>query len=91
MLEGYTDKVEIQIIHALAKRREFYLSAMDIFSQLEVEIDSTIGGIQMFRGTLKQADNSLVQGGIDIVKIHQKKERLTALSELVCLYFFLMN
>ena len=84
MLEDFTDIIEVEILLALNKHREFYMSAMDTFSHLEVEIDSTIGSIKMFRGTLGQADNSLVQGGIDIVKIHQSKERRNLVLDLVC-------
>lgn len=89
ILEDYVDQTEIQIIHALAERRDNYLCAMDTFSKLEIEIDSTIGSIRMFRNTLGQADNSLVKGGIDIVNIHQRKERLQAIYELVWPHFLI--
>lgn len=89
MLEGYVDQTELKILHELSKRRDNYLIAMDVFTKLEIEIDSTVGSIKMFRGILGQADTSLVQGGIDIVTIHEKKERLTAVYEIVSFFNYI--
>lgn len=82
-LSWYLDTVEIHLISSISTASKSFFAALGSLKDLHSEAEESVKEIQRLRADLAQLDKEMAIGGLEIVKLKQRRENLRKLAEAV--------
>lgn len=82
-LSWYLDTVEIHLISSISTASKSFFAALGSLKDLHSEAEESVKEIQKLRADLAQLDKEMAVGGLEIVKLKQRRENLRKLAEAV--------
>jgi vacuolar protein sorting-associated protein 54 len=77
------DTVEIHLISSISTASQSFFAALGSLKELHSEAAESVAKIQKLREDLMQLDKEMAIGGLEIVKMKQRRENLRKLSEAI--------
>ncbi len=82
-LSWYLDTVEIHLISSISTASKSFFAALGSLKELHSDAAESVAKIQKLRADLVQLDTEMAIGGLEIVKMKQRRENLRKLSEAI--------